>query len=268
MNWSRRQFFGAAGALTLSQALVKAQSPSEAADLVLFNGKIVTVDGAFSIRQAIAIKDGRILAVGDNQLRQRYTSARSIDLGGRTVLPGFMDTHIHLGGHSRRYVDFRETKSLVELKQQIREKAKELGPGEWITGGDWDEYHFAERRKPLRADLDEAAPNNPVVLMRAGAHSSVGNSKALQLADINRATPNPDRGLIEKDAAGQPNGVIRERSDLYLRLVPGDQPQEVRESLLEDVRDQLKLGITSVIEAGATIRAGCGWLVCRVGASL
>jgi predicted amidohydrolase YtcJ len=255
MDCSRRQFLGTAGALTLSQAaFLKGQSQREAADLVLYNGRIVTVDDAFSIRQAIAMRDGRILAVGGNELRNRYRSARSIDLGRRAVLPGFMDTHIHLGGHSRRYIDFRETKSLIELQQQVRDKAKELGPGEWITGGDWDEYHFLEQRKPLRADLDEAAPNNPVVLTRAGAHSSVGNSKALELADINPSTPNPERGLIEKDANGQPNGVIRERTDLYTRLVPRDKPQEVRESLIENVRDQLKLGITSVIEAGATIQ--------------
>ncbi len=247
MNWSRRQFLGAAGAVAL-----QAQS-GEAADLVLFNGKIVTVDDAFSIRQAIAIRDGRILAVGTNELRRRYPNAHTIDLGGRTVLPGFFDTHIHLQGHSRRYIDFRETKSLAELKQQVRDKARELGPGEWITGGDWNEYHFTEQRKPLRGDLDEAAPNNPVVLTRAGAHSSVGNTKALELADINAATPNPERGLIEKDAAGQPNGVIRERSDLYTRLVPADQPHDVRESLLASVREPLRLGITSVIEAGATI---------------
>ena len=188
-----------------------------------------------------------------NELRNRYTAARSIDLKGRTVLPGFFDTHIHLGGHSRRYIDFRETKSLAELQQQVREKAKELAPGEWITGGDWNEYHFAEKRKPVRGDLDAAAPNNPVVLTRAGAHSAVGNSKALGMADINKATPDPDRGIIEKDAERQPNGVIRERIDLYTRLVPADKPQEVRESLFEDVREQLKLGITSVIEAGATI---------------
>jgi predicted amidohydrolase YtcJ len=255
MDLSRRKFLGAAGALTLSQAaLTQAQAQGVAADLLLFNGKIVTVDDAFSIHQAIVVKDGRVLAVGTNELRNRYTAARSIDLGGRTVLPGFMDTHIHLGGHSRRYLDFRQTKSLAELKQQVSEKAKELGPGEWITGGDWDEYHFTEQRKPVRADLDAAAPNNPVVLTRAGGHSSVGNSKALELADINKATPNPERGLIEKDASGEPNGVIRERSDLYTRLVPRDKPQDVRESLFQNVREQLQLGITSVIEAGATLR--------------
>src|SRR5579862_8780873 len=106
MNSSRRQFLGAAGALALAQVpLLQGQSQGDAADLVLFNGKIVTLDDAFSIRQAIAVKDGRILAVGGNELRNRYAAARSIDLGGRTVLPGFMDTHIHLGGHSRRYID-------------------------------------------------------------------------------------------------------------------------------------------------------------------
>ena len=168
-------------------------------------------------------------------------------------MPGFHDTHIHLGGHSRRYIDLNDTTSLAQLKQQVNEKAKELGPGEWITGGGWDEYHFTEQRKPLRADLDAAAPNNPVVLTRAGGHSSVGNSKALEMADINAKTPDPPRGLIEKDAGGAPNGVIRERNDLYTRLVPRDKPADVRASLLQNVQDQLKLGITSVIEAGASV---------------
>ncbi|MBV9508046.1 MAG: amidohydrolase, partial [Acidobacteriia bacterium] len=224
------------------------------ADLVLFNGRIVTVDDAFSIREAIVIKDGRIVAVGGNDLRNRYAAARMIDLRGRTVIPGFHDTHIHLGGHSRRYIDLNDTTSLAQLKQQVSEKAKDLGPGEWITGAGWDEYHFKELRKPLRGDLDAAAPNNPVVLTRAGGHSSVGNSKALQLADINKATPDPERGLIERDAHGEPNGIIRERSDLYTRLVPRDKPADVRDSLLQNVRDQLKLGITSVIEAGSSVQ--------------
>ena len=251
MTISRREFLGAAGIVSVGGVCLQAQAPS--ADLVLFNGKIATFDDAFSIREAIAIKDGRIAAVGGNELRNRYPGARAIDLRGRMVIPGFHDTHIHLGGHSHRYIDLNDTTSLAELKQQVSEKAKELGPGEWITGAGWDEYHFKEQRKPLRGDLDAAAPNNPVVLTRAGGHSSVGNSKALQMADINKATPDPPRGLIERDAQGQPNGIIRERSDLYTRLVPKDKPAEVRDSLLQNVRDQLKLGITSVIEAGSSI---------------
>jgi len=236
--------------------LIQGQTPQQTADLVLFNGRIVTVDDAFSIREAIVVKDGRILAVGGNELRNRYMAARSIDLRGRMVMPGFHDTHIHLSGHSRRYIDLNDTTSLAQLKQQVSEKARELGPGEWITGGGWDEYHFTEQRKPLRADLDAAAPNNPVVLTRAGGHSSVGNSKALELADINAASPDPPRGLIEKDASGKPNGVIRERNDLYTRLVPRDKPADVRDSLLQNVREQLKLGITSIIEAGSSVEPG------------
>jgi len=252
MGFSRREFLNAAGAASvIGLANLQAQSPS--ADLVLFNGKIVTVDDAFSIRQAIVIKDGRILAVGGNELKNRYPAARTIDMKGRMVMPGFHDTHIHLAGHSRRYIDLNDTTSLTQLKEQVHEKAKELGPGEWITGAGWDEYHFTEQRKPLRADLDAAAPDNPVVLTRAGGHSSVGNSKALEAADINPATPDPPRGLIEHDSGGAPNGVIRERSDLYTRLVPKDKPADVRESLFADVHKQLRLGITSVIEAGSSV---------------
>ena len=252
MTFTRRDFLGAAG-IASAGSMWSLHAQAASADLVLFNGRIITVDDAFSIREAIAIREGRILAVGGNELRNRYPGARVIDLRGRTVIPGFHDTHIHLGGHSRRYIDLNDTTSLTQLKQQVSEKAKELGPGEWITGAGWDEYHFTEQRKPLRGDLDAAAPNNPVVLTRAGGHSSVGNSKAIQLADINKATPDPPRGLIERDAGGQPNGVIRERNDLYTRLVPKDKPADVRESLLQNVRDQLKLGITSVIEAGASV---------------
>jgi predicted amidohydrolase YtcJ len=252
MTISRREFLGGAG-VAAAGSMTNLYGQSAPADLVLYNAKIITVDDAFSIRQAIVIKDGRILAVGGNELRNRYSGARAIDLGGRTVIPGFHDTHIHLGGHSRRYIDLTDTTSLAQLKQQVSAKAKELGPREWITGGGWDEYHFTEQRKPLRADLDAAAPDNPVVLTRAGGHSSVGNSKALQMADINKATPDPERGLIERDERGEPNGVIRERSDLYTRLVPRDKPADVRDSLLQNVRDQLKLGITSVIEAGSSV---------------
>jgi predicted amidohydrolase YtcJ len=236
MDLSRRRFLGAVGAASLAgSSSIEAQAQKEPVDLLLYNGKIVTVDDAFSIRTAIAIKDGRVGAVGGNELANRFSATRAIDLRGRTVLPGFNDTHVHLGGQSRRNIDLINTKSITQLKDQLRDKARELGPKEWITGAGWDEYQITEKRVPLRADLDEAAPNNPVVLTRAGGHSSVGNSRALELADINRATPDPDRGFIEHDANGEPNGVIRERSDLYRRLVPKDRPEDVRDSLFENM---------------------------------
>jgi predicted amidohydrolase YtcJ len=254
MSFSRREFLGAVGSAALAGSTADLVAQGEPADLVLYNGKIVTVDSAFSIREAVVVKGGRIVAVGGNELRVRYAAARSIDLGGRTVIPGFHDTHIHLGGHSRRYIDLNDTTSLAQLQQQVRDKAKELGPREWITGAGWDEYHFTDQqRKPLKTDLDAVAPDNPVVLTRAGGHSSVGNTQALQAADINKATPDPDHGIIEKDASGEPNGVIRERNDLYTRLVPRDKPADVRDSFFENVHEQLKLGITSVIQAGASV---------------
>ena len=252
MTLSRREFIAGLGA-AMAGSVTGFGAQGTSADLTLYNGKIVTVDDAFSIREAIVIKDGRIAAVGANEMRNQYAAARTIDLRGRMVMPGFHDTHIHLAGHSRRYIDLNDTTSLEQLKQQVSEKAREMGTGEWITGSGWDEYHFREERKPLRRDLDAAAPNNPVVLTRAGGHSSVGNSKALELAGIRKGTPDPARGLIERDAQGELNGIIRERSDLYTRLVPRDKPADVRESLLQNVRDQLKLGITSVIEAGASV---------------
>ena len=252
MTISRRDFLLTVG-IASTGTLARLQAQDESADLLLYNGKVVTVDDAFSIREAIVVKEGRIAAVGGNELRSRYRATRAIDLRGRTVIPGFHDTHIHLAGHSRRYINLTDTVSLEQLKQQVSEKARELGPGEWITGGGWNEFHFAERRKPLRRDLDMAAPDNPVVLTRAGGHSSVGNTMALRLSEISKNTPDPERGLIERDEKGEPNGVIRERSDLYTSLVPPDQPADVRDSLLQNVRDQLKLGITSVIEAGASV---------------
>src|SRR5262249_55103092 len=195
MTLSRREFVAGLGA-ALAGSVTGLRAQATSADLILYNGKVVTVDDAFSIREAIVIKNGRIAAVGGNELRTRYTAERAIDLRGRMVMPGFHDTHIHLAGHSRRYIDLNDTTSLEQLKQQVSEKAKEMGPGEWITGSGWDEYHFREERKPLRGDLDSAAPNNTVVLTRAGGPRSVGNSEYLPLAEMPKGITHLDQELM------------------------------------------------------------------------
>jgi predicted amidohydrolase YtcJ len=228
------------------------------ADLLLYNGHVITVDDLFSIHTAVAVKNGVIVAVGDDNVRKGYTAAISIDLHGRTLMPGFVDTHIHIQGAPKRWIDLSRTTSIQQLQDQLREKAKLLGSGQWITGSNWDEAHFAEKRNPTKEDLDVAAPDNPVVLTRAGGHSSVGNSKALQLAGITRSTPDPPQGLIERGAGGEPNGMIRERSDLYTKLVPRDTPAELRPTYVASLKGQLKLGITSMIVAGASIEEGQG----------
>lgn len=223
------------------------------ADILLFNGKVLTIDKAFTVKSAVAIKDGRILAVGGPELLTRYHAAERIDLDGRILMPGFVDTHLHLFGLSHRQIEPEKAKSIAELQAMVAAKAQVLGPGEWITGYGWDEVHLVDKRIPNRADLDAAAPNNPVVLTRAGSHSVVGNSQAFTIAGISAATPEPPGGVIERDASGAPSGIIRERNDLLTALVPGDSFDEMRPSYIESLKGLLKLGITSFMEARTVI---------------
>ncbi|MDB6084560.1 MAG: hypothetical protein JWN43_2441, partial [Gammaproteobacteria bacterium] len=159
------------------------------ADMLLFNGKVLTVDKSFSVKSAVVIKDGKILAVGGRELAAQYKAAERIDLNGRTLMPGFIDAHLHLFGLSHRQIEPDKARSITDLKDMITAKARILGPGEWITGYGWDEAQLVEKRIPTRTDLDEAAPDNPVVLTRAGSHSVVGNSQAFKLSGITATTP-------------------------------------------------------------------------------
>lgn len=234
-------------------------SSPEPVDLLLYNGKVVTVDDDFSIAEAVAVRDGRIVAVGGDELADQYEAARTIDLEGKMLMPGFDDTHMHISGSPVREIDLTETTSIAQMQDQIRAKVAELGEGEWITGYGWAEDVFAEQRMPTRADLDAAAPRNPVTLTRAGGHSAVVNSLAFELAGITRDSPNPARGILEKDARGELNGVIRERQDTVGRLVPPATPEETRPSFVENLRDLLELGITSLVQAGVTPRGYEEW---------
>jgi predicted amidohydrolase YtcJ len=228
-------------------------------DLVLHNGKVAVVDEAFTVHQAIVVREGRIVAVGGNDVARSYTAARTVDLKGRLVIPGFNDTHIHLAGQAQRHVNLAGTRSIKEIQQRILAKAEELGPGEWITGSAWSEDELSEKRRPLRRDLDEIAPDNPVIITRAGAHSAVANSLALRLAGVTEETPQPEGGVIEKDDRGELNGVIRERQGIVSRLVPAATPTELRTSLIENIRNTLSLGITSFTLAGISPAGYAEW---------
>ena len=226
--------------------------PKEPADLLLHNGVVITADDAFTVGSAVAVRDGRVVAVGGKELVRRFHATRNIDLRGRAVVPGFNDTHTHIRGSARRHIDLGGVASIAEVQELVRGKAAEMGEGEWITGYGWSEDELAEGRRPLRWDLDEAAPGNPVILTRAGGHSAVSNSMALELAGITPSTPQPEGGVIEIDDDGRLNGVIRERQGLVGRLVPDATPDELRETMIRMLRDQLALGITSLIQAGET----------------
>ena len=220
-----------------------------AVDTILHNGKVITIDADLSLASAVAIDGTDIVAVGGAELLESYKSANTVDLDGKVLMPGFIDSHTHLRGRPQRFVDLTKTRSIEELKGQVSAKAIELGAGEWITGYGWSEDVMAELRRPLRSDLDQAAPENPVLLTRAGGHSAVANSMALRLAEVTVTTPQPESGVIERSEDGELNGVIRERQDIVSRLIPEPTYEDVREDLIRVLKEQLSLGITSFTNA-------------------
>ena len=244
---------------TLALAAMVGCGVREPVDLLLHNGKIVTVDDDFSIAEAVAIRGDRIVAVGGNELLDSFEAATVVDLEGRTLIPGFNDTHIHIRGDPPWSIDLTESRSVAQIQDQVRAMVASLEEGHWITGYGWSEDQLSEQRRPLRADLDEAAPNNPVLLTRAGGHSAVANSMALDLAGVTRDTPNPEGGVIERDEAGELNGVIRERQGIVGRLAPRASAADLRASFVDNLRELLSLGVTSIIQAGVSARGYEEW---------
>ncbi|MDB5686387.1 MAG: amidohydrolase [Rhizorhabdus sp.] len=241
------------GSIVLALSVAPGMAFAEPVDLLLIHGKVLTVDPHFSIASAVAVKDGKVIAVGGEDLAKRYEAKWTVDLQGRVLMPGFNDTHVHIQPMARRQIDMNGVASIADLQARIKAKAAELGPGEWITGANWDEAQLAEKRVPLRQDLDVAAPANPVMLIRAGGHSSAGNSAALRIAGIDRNTPDPDSGVIEHDAGGEPNGIIRERYDLYADHIPPESWEALRPTYIAAMKRLLALGITSFHSATTTI---------------
>ena len=228
-------------------------------DTILHNGKVITIDADLSIVSAVAINGTDIVAVGGEELLQTHKSSNTVDLDGKVLMPGFVDSHTHLRGQPQRYVDLTKTRSIEELKVQVSDKVAEIGIGEWITGYGWSEDVMAELRRPLRSDLDDAAPDNPVLLTRAGGHSAVANSMALRLAEVTTTTPQPESGVIERGEDGELNGVIRERQDIVSRLIPESTNEDVRDSLIGILNEQFSFGITSFTHATGSIESYPEW---------
>ena len=249
-----------AGVLVIGAAAQAQEPEPEPADLLLHNGKVFSADALLSTYSAVAVRDGRIVGLGWDGLARRFDAERTIDLAGRLVVPGFIDTHVHVSGDAERWVDLAGLENMAELKARVTRKAEQLGAGEWITGYGWSEDELAEQRRPLRWDLDDAAPANPVILTRAGAHSSAASSLALEAAGVTPDTETPPGGIIEVDGEGRMNGILREGAQyLVSRLVPDATPEELRASFVENLRGLLGLGITSVIQAGVDIAGYAEW---------
>lgn len=247
--------------MIVSSSVVAALFLAQATDLVLRSGKVFD-PGTGQISQAVVMRAGKILMTGTNEAadKAKNRDARVIELNGRLVIPGFNDTHIHIRGDAPHYVELGDAKSIQEIKTRVAAKAKEVGKGNWVTGYGWSEDQLEEKRKPTRYDLDAAAPDNPVVLTRAGGHSVTSNSKALEIAKIDRSTPDPEKGVIEKDPrSGVPTGIVRERNDLFYKFVPDATPDQLRGSLTQHLKDLFAKGITSIIVAGVTVDEYAEW---------
>jgi len=220
-------------------------------DLFLTNGKIHTQDPAYPQATAVAIRCGRIWAVGnDEEIRALAApDAQVIDLEGRRVLPGLTDAHFHYYDWSLglRRLALADAASLADLRERLAQRASETPPGQWILGQGWNESRWPEPRQPRRADLDAVAPDHPVILWRNDMHLAVVNSRALQEATITADTPNPPEGVISRDESGQPTGVLRELAiNLVSDVIPPPTEEETVEAMREGFAILHRLGLTGV----------------------
>lgn len=197
------------------------------ADLVLKNGVIVTLNSSLSKARAVAVKDGRMIAVGSDDEIKKYVDAETkvIDLNGKFVMPGFNDSHAHfLGlGESLLNLDLRKAKNWKEVVEIVKDAAVKYKPGEWIIGRGWHQDKFIPAPQPningypIHDELSKVTPNNPVMLSHASGHAVLVNSKAMEIAGITRLIPNPLGGTIVRDKNGNAIGVFEENAENLIR---------------------------------------------------
>lgn len=246
---SRRSFLVTLGAFALMP--LERLEP----DLILHNGKFWTVDPKNPRAQATAIAGGRFLAVGSDDEILHLASARSrkIDLGGKTLLPGFIDAHAHPASSGRshlRNVDC-DLRSIKAIQQALRERAAKTPPGQWVLGFKYDDTKTSEGRMVVFKDLDEAVPDHPVLITHRGGHERFANSMALKLAGIDDTIRDPPGGKYDRDSSGHLTGRIIERAGAPLeKLIPSTYTREdYREGVKFISKAMTKTGITSVGDA-------------------
>ncbi len=217
--------------------------------LLLVNGKVFTADENYSIAEAVAVDGEKIVAVGKTKdLKAKFQATREIDLQGKLVTPGFNDAHAHFlrGALALLNVVLTETKTLSQAQNIIAEKVKITKSGEWITGRGWDHTLWGGKF-PNKVDLDKIAPNNPVYLGRVDGHVGWANSAALKIAGIDKNTPNPNGGEIERDVNGETTGILKETAQgLVAKFVPQPTAEQQVKGLELALDIARTYGITSV----------------------
>lgn len=238
-------------AVSLAALNPSAPAATPAADLIVQHARIWSGDSAHPEAEAVAVLQGRIVAVGsDGEVGAwRGPDTEVVDARGRRLLPGFNDAHVHFsdGGASLRAVQLNDATSLKEFVARIAAQAKRMAPGEWMREGEWDETKWSPAKLPTRQDIDAVTPDNPVSLDRYDGHMIIVNTRVLKLAGITAATADPPGGVIVRDAQGEPTGALKDAAeDLVAKVIPARSHAERRRAIEDAEREAARLGVTSI----------------------
>ena len=234
----------------------------EKADLVIINGKVLTIDKDNPAVEAIAVKGEIIIAIGTTGKIEGYIEdgkTRVIDAGGRLILPGFNDAHVHFGPLDPDFIELRYTTDPSVITEKVKAQVARSKPGEVIRGGHWEHEMFIDRKWPAKELIDKVSPDNPVLLERADGHSVLVNSYVLKKSGITKNTPDPFGGEIQKDPlTGEPTGILKETAQDLIRLGevrtvrnPEEEAARTWQGYLLAMKEARELGVTSIQVAGS-----------------
>lgn len=245
-------------ASTISLISMSAQlNAALAPDIVILNANVHTMDDKHPATEAIAIYGKKIAAVGKTSEIKALAGAktRTIDAGGKLVLPGFNDSHVHflMGGYSLSNVDLRDATSPEEMAKRLAAYAKNIPKGQWILGGDWDHEKWPGAPLPTRQMIDAATPDNPVFINRLDGHMALANSVAIKLAGVTKETKDPDGGVIVHDKkTGEPTGIFKDSAeDLIDKVIPPKTWEQNYNAARAATEHAAKLGVTSMTDMSA-----------------
>jgi predicted amidohydrolase YtcJ len=232
-----------------------------AADLVVINANVRTMDKLKPTAQAIAVKGRKIFAVGSNDEIKKFiaSNTKTIDANGKLVVPGFNDSHVHFldGGAGLASVDLRDAKTPQEFVRRIGDFAKKLPKGRWIQNGNWDHENWTPNNLPTAAMIDAVTPDNPVFINRLDGHMSLANSLAMKLAKVDKNTKDVAGGEIVRDSAGNPTGIFKDEAMGYIqKVIPPMSFEEKLEALEAATNYAASLGVTSVQDMSAGTDVG------------
>src|SRR5712691_8693694 len=240
----------------------QADKPLFAADLIIINAKIHTMDQGQPLAEAVAVAGNRIVAVGSTKEIRKLAGANThvIDAKGQLVLPGFNDAHVHFmsGGFQLSSVDLRDANTPQEFAERIRDFAAKLPRGRWITGGDWDHERWPDAKLPAKELIDRYTPRTPVFVNRLDGHMALANSLALKLAGVTRETKDPPGGVVVRDSkTGEPTGILKDAAQSFVwKVIPAASFEQKLAAARAATNHAASLGVTSVQDMSAGVDVG------------